>query len=98
MAKYSRPRINILERLDEPRQALTLRSRASVLWRLAVSRKPADVAHANAVRVVASAMRTRHVNAAPLVNAAVTIDHIMVTNRAEPALQVPALDVARLSR
>ena len=79
---------------DEPNERLLLSLGASVLWRFAIGGAATDVANANRIGVMPCAMSTDFLNGSPFVNAAVKVNHEVITDAPEAALLVPCIDVS----
>ena len=75
-----------------PQSSLLLRS-ACVLGRFSVLGYTTDVADANAVGIMPQAMGASYVLGTSLVDAAVTIDDIVITDVGKLACQVPTMNV-----
>lgn len=75
-----------------PQSSLLLRS-ACVLGRFSVLGHTTDVADANAVGIMPQAMGASYVLSTSLVDAAVTIDDIVITDVGKLACQVPTTNI-----
>ena len=78
---------------DKPDERLLLSLGASVLGRFAVGGTATDVANANRIDVMPQAMSTDLLNGTSFVDAAVKINHEVITDAPEAALPVPGIDV-----
>ena len=85
--------INELKLLHELAKCLLLLWRACVLGRFSILGHTANVADANAVGIMPQAMGASYVLSTPLVDAAVPIDDIVITNVSKMACQVPTTNV-----
>ena len=85
--------INELKLLHELAKCLLLLWRACVLGCLSVLGHTTNVADTNTVSIMPQAMGASYVLGTPLVDAAVTIDDIVITDVGKMAGQVPASDV-----
>lgn len=93
MPMHSCMGINELKLLHELAKCLLLLWRACVLGRFSVLGHTTDVADANAVGIMPQAMGASYVLGTSLVDAAVTIDDIMITDVGKLACQVPTTNV-----
>ena len=85
--------INELKLLHELAKCLLLLWRACVLWRFSVLGHTTDIADANAVGIMPQAMGASYILGTPLVDAAVAIDYIMITDIRKMSREVPTTNV-----
>lgn len=85
--------INELKLLHELAKCLLLLRSACVLGRFSVLGHTTDVADSNAVGIMPQAMGASYVLSTSLVDAAVTIDDIVITDVGKLACQVPTTNV-----
>lgn len=85
--------INELKLLHELTKCLLLLWRSRILRRFAILGHTTDVADANAVGIMPLAMGASYVLGTSLVDAAVTIDDIVITYVSKMACQVPTTNV-----
>ena len=78
---------------DEPNERSLLSLGASVLGRFAVGGAASDVANSNRICVMPRAVSTDILNGSPFVNAAVKVNHEVITDAPEATLLVPGIDV-----
>ena len=93
MPMHSCMGINELKLLHELAKCLLLLWRACVLGRFSVLGHTTDVADANAVGIMPQAMGASYVLSTSLVDAAVTIDDIVITYISKMTCQVPTTNV-----
>lgn len=85
--------INELKLLHELAKCLLLLRSACILGRFSVLGHTTDVADANAVGIMPQAMGASYVLSTSLVDAAVTIDDIVITDVGKLACQVPTTNI-----
>ena len=78
---------------DEPNERSLLSLGASVLWRFAIGRAATNVANANRIGVMPQTVSTDLLNGSSFVNAAVKVNHEVITDAPEATLLVPGIDV-----
>lgn len=93
MPMHSCMGINELKLLHELAKCLLLLWRACVLGRFSVLGHTTNIADANAVGIMPQAMGASYVLGTSLVDAAVTIDDIVITYVSEMACQVPTTNI-----
>ena len=93
MPMHSCMGINELKLLHELAKCLLLLWRACVLGRFSVLGHTTNIADANAVGIMPQAMGASYVLGTSLVDAAVTIDDIVITYISKMACQVPTTNV-----
>lgn len=78
---------------DEPNKRLLLCRRARVLRVFAVGSATADIADADRVGVMPTAMRTHLLDGSAIANRAVKINHIVITDTIKATLFVPSVNI-----
>lgn len=78
---------------DEPNERSLLRLGASVLGRFAIGRAATNVANADGIGVMSQTVSTDLLNGSSFVNAAVEVNHEVITDAPEATLLVPGIDV-----
>ena len=74
-------------------QGLTLLWRSRILRRFAILGYTSNIADANTIGIMPQAMRPSDILGTPLVDAAVAIDYIMITDIRKVASEVPTTNV-----
>ena len=92
MPMHHRMWIDAFEPTNQVKQRSLLRQRPRVLGRLGIICETANIAHTNAMCIMASAMRAHLVHVAALMHAPIKVDHIMVANASEASLLVPPVN------
>ena len=93
MPMHSCMGINELKLLHELAKCLLLLWRACVLGRFSVLGHTTNIADANTVGIMPQAMRPSDILGTSLVDAAVTIDDIVITDVGKLACQVPTTNI-----
>mgnify|MGYP003489365656 CR=1 FL=1 len=78
---------------DKPDERLLLSLGASVFRSFAIGRAATNVANANRIGVMPQTVSTDFLNVTSLVDAAVEVNHEVITDAPEATLLVPGIDV-----